>query len=439
VANILVIHSGLRGISNASLEMANRLHHAGHYTFMASMLNDDQLSPNNHFTSVDIKPILFDYKLQRKVDQNVPLNRASFYEQIYSNLEFDKFHNLLKSKSIDLVLIDIELHEYIIYLYSKQIPFILISQWFSIWKSKGNLPPSSKKVPSKPFDHEFLWFINKWKRVINLSIKSVQTKGKNRRDFIRYLADKLDFNSSYFVSNQFPLPFSYKKFSVVSTTHPDLEFTQNSLENLHYVFPMVCETRQEIQNIKFEKDFVEILIRIKKENKKLIVVTKSSMKGDKASNINSILSASQGIQDCIFIFSLGASFIDFQQHQSDSIYIYKSIPQLVALKFASLSINHGGIHTINECIHFKIPMLILSGGKFDQNGCAARIANYGCGISYFSENIDTNKLKNSISKLLNDESYTEKINQLHDSYTKAKQDQIFKKFIDEQLKINSIN
>ncbi len=56
----------------------------------------------------------------------------------------------------------------------------------------------------------------------------------------------------------------------------------------------------------------------------------------------------------------------------DNVILKSSMPQLFLLSNADCSINHGGIHTINECIHYAVPMLIYSGKKYDQNGCAAR-------------------------------------------------------------------
>ncbi|MEM6770268.1 MAG: nucleotide disphospho-sugar-binding domain-containing protein, partial [Bacteroidota bacterium] len=63
-----------------------------------------------------------------------------------------------------------------------------------------------------------------------------------------------------------------------------------------------------------------------------------------------------------------------------NVHAFSYVPQLKVLAVADLSINHGGIHTIHECLHFGVPMLVYSGKRSDQPGCAARVHYHGVGL-----------------------------------------------------------
>ncbi|NBD14041.1 glycosyltransferase [Corallococcus silvisoli] len=55
------------------------------------------------------------------------------------------------------------------------------------------------------------------------------------------------------------------------------------------------------------------------------------------------------------------------------------VPQIAALRHASLMITHGGLNSIKECICLGIPMLVYP-LMFDQPGNAARVVHHGLGL-----------------------------------------------------------
>jgi len=422
MARILIIHSGLRGISNACLEMAKRLKNDNHHLCIASMRNDGEQVLSNGLDYLQITPISFDYRS----------SSHSSYEQILKDLDFEGFENDLKKLEIDLVLIDMELHEYILFLWSRKFPFLLISQWFSIWRTKNNLPPFSQYAPKSMLQQNLLWNYSYLKGQLNTLLSTFRAKSYKRRNFIFYLANQFDIDPGEFISFHFPLPFSYKSLPVLSMTHPELEFNQSASRRPKYVYPMVCIDRTENVSDSFASDFQQILSTVESERKKLILVTRSSM--DKSSKliIPNLLEALADSEDCISILSLGKHYDAYKSyHQQKNIFVYESVPQLQVLSKAHLSINHGGIHTINECIHYKVPMLILSGKKFDQNGCAVRVEYNGCGKASFSDSISSAELKRLIHKVLNTKSYGENIKSLNASYQESKKHKVLENYISE--------
>lgn len=59
-----------------------------------------------------------------------------------------------------------------------------------------------------------------------------------------------------------------------------------------------------------------------------------------------------------------------------NLLVRSRIPQLDLLRRAAVMVNHGGINSVIECIHFGVPMVILPGLR-NQPGVAARAAYHG--------------------------------------------------------------
>ena len=115
------------------------------------------------------------------------------------------------------------------------------------------------------------------------------------------------------------------------------------------------------------------------------------------------------------------------EHLPKNVLLYSWLPQLKVLDHADCSINHGGIHTINECIHFSVPMLVFSGKKYDQNGCAARVAYYGAGIVGDKDKESSVSIRDKIGEVLSNTEIAKKIQHLNQAYYKRKHETIGEK------------
>lgn len=79
-------------------------------------------------------------------------------------------------------------------------------------------------------------------------------------------------------------------------------------------------------------------------------------------------------------------------------------------------------------------MIIISGQKYDQNGCAVRVQEYECGISFFDKNLSSKILLNAIQNIFHDQKYSKRIQQLNDSYQEAKKEKLLENHIESLLK-----
>ena len=425
-------------MSNTCLEISKRLRQEGHSVWIGSMQNEREKIEKNKQNYIEVNQIIFDYQIdkvryEQQYQNGKKVSKRHYWQQLEEELDFSQFDELLGLYQIDLVLIDMELHEYILHLQSQRFPFILISQWFSIWQTEGNIPPSASSYPKSSISRKLLWAKSRGVSMLKSLLHWIKYKGITRKEFLLHLASKYGIDQSQMISYQFPLPFSYRSLPVISTTHPSLELGTSMPTNVQFVYPMVYEERVELQNEEFTKDFSQILNQVQIQNKKLILVTRSSMSKHGRQSLSDLLEVLSQMEECISIISLGKLFDEYQTQPSGSnVYLYPSVPQLTVLKNADLSIHHGGIHTINECIHFAVPMLVLSGGQFDQNSCAVRIRKAGCGLS-LSPRVGAKKLREGIREIMSNPKYQNQINKLQSEYLDAKSEKALESIINQNL------
>jgi len=423
-------------MTNACMGIAARLSAQDHQVWTGTLRDISKVLKVNGMRQFEMPSVSLNVKeLKSAIQQNNASTRMTneeLYTAYHDQFDFSRYQAMLASYEIDLILIDVELHEYICFSSTLEIPMLLVSQWFSGWQSQSNPPLDSKRLPKSTLGNQLQWWKHKTVRYLKSKVKQVTTSGANRRSFLLRMMGDYHFDQRQLQSYRFPLPFNYKDLPVISTTHPDLELDRQSRSDLTYSYPMVHHSRKEEVSVEFQTAFTQVLSKKTHSNQKLIIVTYTTMDND-STNIENLLNVLSGLEDCISVVSLGGAYEDYQSYQSARLYLFKSIPQLMALKEADLSINHGGIHTINECIHFSVPMLILSGGMYDQNGCALRVQEFGCGIAHFGSQIPEDNLRRSIVELLTNNTYQQQMRVLHESYQLALEAMTLESYIDDYL------
>ncbi|MEN0048666.1 MAG: nucleotide disphospho-sugar-binding domain-containing protein [Bacteroidota bacterium] len=158
------------------------------------------------------------------------------------------------------------------------------------------------------------------------------------------------------------------------------------------------------------------------------------MKAGDASFLRKLVEAISNRPDYILILGLGGLLkADFLPSLPPNVHAFSWIPQLEVLKEADCSINHGGIHTINECIHFRVPMLIYSGKRSDQDGCAARVAYHELGIMADKDTDSPSEILQKIERVLNNISYKKRIQKIHQNIQQYKDEKQLENVIKQAL------
>ena len=450
MAKIICVTSGLTGILNASFELVARLKTQGHEVVYASPINVEQrvlaqginfiaLPEINPHPGADLPSFSSPFKKTKRLLFKIK-NASTRRKKALDNTFPHAFVQLLDEHSSDLVIIDVELHEYIFCAYAKGTPLLLLSQWFTLWKRPGlpyllhdTIP--GKGIKGKRLMIELSWWVIRLQRWWTFTKQKYYSVFTNRRTILLDLAKKVGFPKAFIRENNWPGPFTYGQLPVISMTAEELEFPHSPRPNLFYIGPMVYENRVDPVVSKKTPYSIEDVFTLQDQKKAALLYCSVSTlhKGDQLF-IKNLIAAVKDKKDWLLIIGMGG-LIDtsiFGQLPAN-IFAFERVPQLKVLEKAHCSINHGGIHTINECIHYKVPMLIYSGKRSDQNGCAARIAYHKLGIMADKDVDDSVAIQANIHEILNNSSFAKRMNEIHKRYEAYKKEARLESVVDRIL------
>jgi MGT family glycosyltransferase len=83
----------------------------------------------------------------------------------------------------------------------------------------------------------------------------------------------------------------------------------------------------------------------------------------------------------------------------ENVRSYEKIPQLFALKHSHVFINHGGMNSLNEGLHFNVPMIAIPHSK-DQFVNAERLAETGKGLVLRRDQVKAHILRSCVERLI---------------------------------------
>lgn len=452
MAKILITTTGLTGILNASFELANRLIKAGHTVTLAAPRPRKELVEATGFKFIELPtvPLQTVPPLPDEVKNLPRWHRVRYRWQARQQrkaLALDtirpyQFISVVENHQPDLLLLDVELHEYIFTAYGRGWQFLLLSQWYSLWDQPG-LPYLLKDtIPGQglagsTWGLKISWWWIKLQRYWMFRRQAFLSLGTDRRSVLKALAKETSFPAQLIKQNFWPGPFTYARLPVLAMAPYEMEFPHQPRPNLHYVGPMVYAQRKEPAALSLSGNSLTEIIRQKQQqNAKLILFTISTMRKGEADFLSRVVKAVAHHKDWVMILGLGGETDpDIWQDIAPNIHPFTFVPQLRVLREAAdLSINHGGIHTIHECLYFRVPMLVYSGKRSDQNGCAARVHYHGLG-RMADKDLDTpEQIRQRIHEILSNEAYRQKISTFHQiAVEKYMDDQLLEKLVDEAI------
>ena len=344
------------------------------------------------------------------------VNRRKRQKEAIIALGMRDFEEKLQELKPDLLILDVELHEHIMTAVVKNYSVLLLSQWFSLWRREGLAPLLHDTIPgvgeqgSKQAINA-AWNKIEQERKRTFRRQKLRTAGTDRRSILLAYAEQIGFSKAYIPDNYWPGPFTYAKLPVISMTTEELEFPHALRPNLTYVGAMVFAGRKDL---KIDKEVEEKLAKIFRKKEEtgaaLIYCSVSTFKKGDTIFLKKLAEAIDKDERYLLIIGLGGMLEqDILANTSENVYCFNWIPQLKVLAKADLSINHGGIHTINECLHFRVPMLIYSGKRSDQNGCAARVHYHKIGVMADKDKDSPEVIKTKIEMVLNNPIYRDNV------------------------------
>lgn len=94
------------------------------------------------------------------------------------------------------------------------------------------------------------------------------------------------------------------------------------------------------------------------------------------------------------------------------------VPQLEVLRHSDVFITHGGMNSVNEGIHFNVPLVVLPQDK-DQPMVAQRLTELQAGYRITKDQINVQSLREAVREVLSNPAYKEGVQKINDSFQRS--------------------
>ncbi len=321
--------------------------------------------------------------------------------------------NVLAELEPDCLLIDFELHEYIISAVPRGLPVVLLSTMMSIWKRPG-LPPLHRDIiphvgwRGSRLGMELVWFrFRLWKLRRAWRQRRV-CMGLDWISLLRRLAKETGFAFRKEVDlYQWQIPFSYRSLPVLCLRASELELPHSPAPQVHYVGPMINAQRPEPARSPDVDAKLESLFARRRESEAehaLIYCAFGTFAAVDKTLLRRLVEAVESRPDWDLLLGLGNQLsCEHLQPMPENVHALSWAPQLRILANADAAILHGGLNSVEECIHFGVPMLVYCCDVNDTPGNTARVLYHGLGKRGDRKNDEPETIRQRIEQVLNDD------------------------------------
>ncbi len=424
MAHIAIVTGLLIGRIYSTFELASRLGAEGHrVTFICQPSTESKIASYG-FECKPVPEISFDYKDPRRRGMESTWIAKFLYHFKYLGshyregkkiLKLEKHKSVLKEVNPDMILVDVEIHDLIFTAIALHIPIKLYTDFFSD-KISMDLPPirssitPGKGVRGSKVGIIWAWLFLRTKIYGRVMLNTLRFK-HYRRYVIKKYAQEIGFKTNGLLVNTLPPLYSFTKLPTITMAMPELEFPHKPAKNLIYIGAMVYENRIGSEcDPMISQRLVKIFNAKKDSGKHLIYCSVGSLAKGDVSFLQKVIAVAGAEKKWLLIMSLGRNLSqDLFPDVPNNVHLFDWVPQPKVLAHADCCINHAGINSINECLHYAVPMVIYSLKYTDENGNAARMAYHGLGIAADKDKDGVAEIDKNIRAVLQDSKYRETI------------------------------
>ncbi|WP_375582823.1 glycosyltransferase [Cyclobacterium xiamenense] len=409
---------------NASYKLAKSLQSGGNRIVYFS--SPDRQS---HFRSLGFE--FFSYPRD-----HFPLNQKKKGQGIFKNafmaykikrnygktfLKGNFYDELLYQISPDLIVVDLSLIYFSVFLYKKKVPFMITCTKVCLNRSPYVPPFTSSYIPMQ--DSVFSKILVEWlwlKRLSVYRLRSLRdhylTIGKiSPYRLCKIYAQKAGLNFGKLTITDRSSHFGWKYVPEIILSPKEFDFPRDFSLNQFHIGPVVDMKRNETDcDSSFPLKMEKIDEMINYEGKKLVYCAMGSYdfkhRQKRIVFYTKILQVFINNPKLILVLSTGKDiYLRGDLSGSSNIFIFQKVPQLALLNKASLMINHGGMQSVTECILSGVPMLVFPLDlNLDQKGNSARVCYHGVGLSGDLNRDSSELIKAKVTKLLDNDVFRNK-------------------------------
>lgn len=156
----------------------------------------------------------------------------------------------------------------------------------------------------------------------------------------------------------------------------------------------------------------------KSDDEQLIYISMGTVLRDQEAFINTCIDAFSVFQGKVIIAAGERSDFTKIKTAPEHIRIAPYVPQLEVLEKADVFITHGGMNSVNEAIHYHVPLVVIPHDK-DQPMVAQRLTELGAGYRLPKHGITAEKLQHAVQCVLTDDSYIKGILNIDHSFQES--------------------
>jgi UDP:flavonoid glycosyltransferase YjiC (YdhE family) len=427
------VTSGLAGMLYSSVELARRLAVDGHHLVVASFAPARELIEHHGLEFLELERNRYEEFLEHDGSTNPVSRLVRLRDRRRRAAEAVGLGSFLSSAEKirpDLMLIDGEMHEQIIVASKAVSPIALLNTFCSIWRRPGLPPPHHLVRPGVGWKGSRLgmWFLWRALRLRKLGKAwglKLRRVGCDRQSILRVLAEESSFDLSRETdASQWLIPFTYRHLPVLSLHAREFDFPHQPPPTVHYVGPMVLESRADTPMESSERLRLEALFeRHQSSNgrEKLIYAGFGSAFSTNVDFLRNLAGTTSDRPDWNLVISLSnRADPSALGPLPERVSAFRWLPQIEILRHADIAVTHGGINTIDECVVAGVPLLVYCGFETDMAGNTARIEHLGIGIAGDRYRDGAPVIRGHLDRLLRESSFkanTKKLQRAYQVYT----------------------
>lgn len=424
-----MVTAGLSGLLYSSVELGRRLRVAGHRVTYVGPIAARELVEHHGLDFLELDPGRYQQFLKMdaaagKLSRMLNLRRRRI--EAARSLELDAFVDAVRDLDPHLVLIDGEMHEHIITLSPGGVPTVLLNTFVSIWRQPGLPPPHHFVRPGvgwkgSPTGISALWLALRWRKWRTAAVQAVRRMGCDRLSILGYLAREAGFDLGRETDNsQWLIPFTYREFPVLSLHALEFEFPHRPPERVHYLGPMVLESRIDrplTDRSRLELEAIFERRRSSGGETKLIYAGFGSVFSTDLGLLRRLMGVVAERPEWELIISLSDRFSPADVGSVPArVHLFPWVPQIRVLQEADAMVTHGGINTLDECVISGVPVLVYCGDETEMAGSTARAVHHGIGIAGNRSRDSTEVMRAHLDCLLNEPRFADNLQRLQGLY-----------------------
>jgi len=446
MARILCVTNGLPGLLFTSLELARRLAVDGHHVTYASFPEARGVVEDHGFEFLELTPSRYDAFLEVDARTSVlgrlrTLDRRR--ERAVESVAVDGFGSAVRDLSPDLMLIDLELHEHIVAAADTGVRMALLNTFVSIWRQPGVPPPHRLVRPGVGWKGArvvtaLLWWELRLRKARRAWWHRLTRVGCDRLSILERLARDSGFDLRRETDpSQWPIPLTYSRLPVLTLHALEFEFRPDVPGRVHYVGPMVSGRRRDRRGSpEDEAALREVLDRRRARGRAhpLVYAGFGSFFTTDLTFLRRLIAGLAG-GDWDVVVSLGGRLDPAALGALPAgIHAFSWVPQVRVLEHADVSVNHGAITTVDECIVCGVPILAYCGRETDMAGTTARVVHHGLGLAGDRAHDTPEDIRGYVERLLTETRFRDAVTRFQGLYTRYAEERLAERVVDSLLR-----